>query len=93
MKIACAKAIAKLAHQEISDVVASAYIGEDLKFGRDYLIPKPFDLRLITEIATAVASAAIKSGVATKPIHDMAQYKKTLSQFAYKSNTIMRPVF
>ena len=93
MKIAAVKAIADLALAEPSDVVAKAYKGEELRYGRDYLIPKPFDPRLITEVAPAVALAAMDSGVATRPIADMDAYRDKLEQFVYKSGQIMRPVF
>ena len=93
MKIAAVKAIADLALAEPSDVVARAYKGEELRYGRDYLIPKPFDPRLITQVAPAVAEAAMQSGVATRPIADMEAYRDKLEQFVYKSGQIMRPVF
>ena len=93
MKVACALAIAELAHQESIDVVARAYTGESLSFGSDYLIPKPFDPRLIVEIAPAVAQAAIDSGCATRPISDMLHYKKQLMESVYKSGSVMKPVF
>lgn len=93
MKIATVYAIANLATQEPSDLVANAYGGSDLKFGRDYIIPKPLDPRLIKDIAPAVAKAAIDSGVAKRPFSDMEAYKEHLEQFLYKSNMFMRPVF
>jgi len=93
MKIACVKAIADLAMAESSEVVAAAYRGEDLKFGPEYLIPKPFDPRLITEIAPAVAKAAMDSGVATRPIEDFDAYKEQLFGFVFRSGQLMRPVF
>ncbi|PHV11952.1 NADP-dependent malic enzyme [Chitinimonas sp. BJB300] len=93
MKLACVRAIADLAMAEQSDVVADAYSGESLKFGPDYIIPKPFDPRLIVKIAPAVAKAAMDSGVATRPIADMASYHESLMQFVYKSNLFMKPVF
>jgi malate dehydrogenase (oxaloacetate-decarboxylating)(NADP+) len=93
MKIATVYAIANLATQEPSDLVANAYGGSDLKFGRDYIIPKPLDPRLIKDIAPAVAKAAIESGVAKRPFSDMEAYKENLEQFLYKSNMFMRPVF
>lgn len=93
MKLACVRAIADLAMAEQSDVVADAYSGESLKFGPDYIIPKPFDPRLIVKIAPAVAQAAMDSGVATRPIADMTAYHESLLQFVYKSNLFMKPVF
>lgn len=93
MEIAAVKAIAELACKEQSDVVATAYGMQDTLFGKDYLIPKPFDPRLIVEIAPAVAQAAMNSGVATRPIADMAAYRESLQQFVYQSSTIMKPVF
>ncbi|HKB82277.1 MAG TPA: NADP-dependent malic enzyme [Burkholderiales bacterium] len=93
MKLACVHAIAELAQAEQSDVVALAYEGEDLSFGPDYIIPKPFDPRLITRIAPAVAKAAMKSGVATRPIADLEAYREQLTNFVYHSGFIMKPVF
>ena len=93
MKLACVQAIADLARAEQSDLVAMAYAGEELSFGPDYIIPKPFDPRLIVRIAPAVAQAAMDSGVATRPITDMGAYLQRLSSFVYHSGTIMRPVF
>ena len=93
MKLACVQAIADLARAEQSDLVAMAYAGEELSFGPDYIIPKPFDPRLIVRIAPAVAQAAMDSGVATRPITDMEAYLQRLSSFVYHSGTIMRPVF
>jgi malate dehydrogenase (oxaloacetate-decarboxylating)(NADP+) len=93
MEIATVNAIAELARQEQSDIVATAYGIQDLSFGRDYLIPKPFDPRLIVKIAPAVAQAAMDSGVATRPIEDMEAYKQHLQQFVYHSGTTMKPVF
>ena len=93
MKIAAVRAIANLARQESSDVVAQAYGGEALVFGPEYLIPKPFDPRLILEIAPAVARAAVKSGVATRTIDDFEIYGQRLAQFADRSVPVMRPVF
>src|SRR5919201_1665352 len=80
MKKACVEALAALARAEPSDVVAKAYGGESPSFGADYLIPRPFDPRLIVEIAPAVARAAMESGVATRPIEDLAAYRDRLSQ-------------
>jgi malate dehydrogenase (oxaloacetate-decarboxylating)(NADP+) len=93
MKIACVKAIARLARAEVSDVASSAYGGESLQFGAEYLIPRPFDPRLIMEIAPAVAKAAMESGVATRPIEDWAAYKERLQQFVFRSGLVMKPIF
>ncbi len=93
MKLACVRQIADLAKAETSDEVAVAYAGEELVFGRDYLIPKPFDSRLILRIAPAVAAAAEASGVATRPIKDMAAYKQNLERFIYQTGILMQPVF
>ena len=93
MEIAAVNAIAELARQEQSDIVATAYGIQDLQFGPDYLIPKPFDPRLIVKIAPAVAKAAMESGVATRPIEDMDAYAQHLQQFVYHSGTTMKPIF
>ncbi len=93
MKLAAVKAIAELAKAEQSDIVASAYAQEELRFGPEYLIPKPFDPRLIVQIAPAVAQAAIDSGVATRPIRDFDAYREQLTNFVYQSGLIMKPVF
>ncbi|KQV78893.1 NADP-dependent malic enzyme [Rhizobacter sp. Root1221] len=93
MKLAAVRAIAELAHAEIPEVVAQAYGASGLRFGRDYLIPKPFDPRLIEVVAPAVAQAAMDSGVATRPITDMPAYRQRLSQFVYKSSSSMQPLF
>ena len=93
MKLACVKAIAELAQAEQSDEVAQAYQGQDLSFGPDYIIPKPFDPRLIVTIAPAVAKAAAESGVALRPIEDIEAYKQRLLSQVYHSGQIMRPVF
>ncbi|MBK7136578.1 MAG: NADP-dependent malic enzyme [Rhodocyclales bacterium] len=93
MELATVRAIADLAHAEQSDVVAAAYAGSDLRFGPEYLIPKPFDPRLIVKIAPAVAKAAMDSGVATRPIADFDTYREQLQQFVYHSGIIMKPVF
>jgi malate dehydrogenase (oxaloacetate-decarboxylating)(NADP+) len=93
MKLACVRQIADLAKSEISDEVAAAYVGQELAFGPDYLIPKPFDSRLILKIAPAVAQAAADSGVATRPITDMEAYKESLSRFVYQTGILMRPIF
>ncbi len=93
MKRAAVHAIAGLAHDEVSDVVATAYAAHPVKFGPDYLIPKPFDPRLIVKIAPAVAAAAMESGVATRPIADLEAYRQGLAQFVYYSGSSMKPVF
>ena len=92
MKLACVRQIADLAKADISEEVASAYAGKELTFGPDYLIPTPFDSRLILKIAPAVAKAAFESGVATRPIEDMEAYKEALSRFVYQTGMLMRPV-
>lgn len=93
MKMAAVQAIADLALAEQSDIVAETYGVDNLSFGPDYLIPKPFDPRLMTKIAPAIAEAAQISGVATRPIQDMQAYIEHLQQFAYHSGTFMRPIF
>ena len=93
MKLACVHAIAELAQAEQSDVVAMAYGDADLSFGPDYIIPKPFDPRLIVTIAPAVARAAMESGVATRPITDFDAYRSQLTNFVYHSGVIMKPLF
>ncbi|NNG25238.1 NADP-dependent malic enzyme [Telluria aromaticivorans] len=93
MEIAVVHAIADLAHAEQSDIVASAYGITNLSFGPEYLIPMPFDPRLLTHIAPAVARAAQEGGVATRPIADMEAYAETLQQFVYRSGTFMKPLF
>ncbi len=93
MKVACVDALSKLARAGTSDVVANAYHGESLTFGPDYLIPKPFDQRLILEIAPAVAKAAMESGVATQPIADLKAYRQKLTSFVFRSGLFMKPVF
>jgi malate dehydrogenase (oxaloacetate-decarboxylating)(NADP+) len=94
MEIATVHAIAALARQEQSDIVAAAYGGiDELAFGPDYIIPKPFDPRLIVNIAPAVARAAMESGVAARPIADLESYKQRLQQFVYHSGTLMQPIF
>jgi malate dehydrogenase (oxaloacetate-decarboxylating)(NADP+) len=92
MKVAAVEAIARLARIEASEVVAAAYGGHAPTFGPDYIIPKPFDPRLILEIAPAVARAAMASGVAARPIEDFAAYQETLERFVYRSGDLMRPV-
>jgi len=93
MKLAAVRAIAELAQAETSDVVAQAYGGESVRFGAEYLIPKPFDPRLIVKIAPAVAKAAMDSGVATLPIADLDAYREKLSNFVWHSGFVMKPVF
>ena len=93
MKLAAVRAIAELAHAEQSEVVTAAYGREDLSFGPEYLIPKPFDPRLIIKIAPAVAQAAMDSGVAMRPIGDMAAYVRQLNDFVYSTGLLMRKVF
>lgn len=93
MKMACVHAIAKLAQAETSDIVAAAYGNDDMSFGPDYIIPKPFDPRLITEIPVAVAKAAMETGVATRPIEDFEAYKHKLSEFVFQSGMVMKPIF
>ena len=93
MEIAAVHAIADLAQAEQSEVVAAAYVGVSLSFGRDYLIPKPFDPRLMMRIAPAVAQAAADSGVALRPIADLDAYRAKLQTFVYASGTTMRPIF
>ena len=93
MEIAAVHAIADLAQAEQSEVVAAAYAGEQLAFGPDYIIPKPFDPRLMMKIAPAVAQAAADSGVALRPIQDMDAYRERLQSFVYASGTIMKPIF
>jgi malate dehydrogenase (oxaloacetate-decarboxylating)(NADP+) len=93
MKLAAVRAIAELAHAEIPEVVAQAYGAVGLRFGAQYLIPKPFDPRLIEVVAPAVAQAAMDSGVATRPITDMPAYRLRLSQFVYQTGSAMQPIF
>jgi malate dehydrogenase (oxaloacetate-decarboxylating)(NADP+) len=93
MEIAAVYAIAELAQAEQSEVVAAAYAGEHLAFGPEYLIPKPFDPRLMMKIAPAVAQAAADSGVALRPVKDMDAYREKLQSFVYASGTTMRPIF
>jgi len=93
MKIACVQGIAALARATTSAEAAAAYQGEQLTFGADYLIPKPFDPRLIGVVASAVAGAAMKSGVATRPVKDIKAYKEALDGSVFRSALIMRPVF
>ena len=93
MKLACVDALAGLARREPSDLVAAAYGGERVRFGPEKLIPRPFDPRLLTEIAPAVARAAMDSGVATRPIEDFDAYRERLSGFVFRSGLVMKPVF
>jgi malate dehydrogenase (oxaloacetate-decarboxylating)(NADP+) len=93
MKVAAVRALAELARAEQSDIVAQAYGIHNLRFGPEYLIPKPFDPRLIVTIAPAVARAAMDSGVAAQPIVDFAAYRERLTQFVYHSGLLMKPVF
>jgi len=92
MKMAAVKAIADLALKETSDVVAAAYSGEKLRFGPDYLIPKPFDPRLIEDVPMAVVKAAMASGVATRPIEDFDAYRQTLHEFTNQAGLFMQPI-
>ena len=93
MKLACVREIAALAKAEASDEVAAAYSGKELKFGPEYIIPTPFDVRLILRIAPAVAKAAAESGVAVRPIADLEAYRQSLGRFVYQTGMFMRPVF
>ena len=93
MKIAAVEAISDLATQESSDIVAQAYGDQELAFGPEYLIPKPFDPRLIIEIAPRVAAAAMESGVATRPIEDLEAYRESLAQYVFRTAPVMRPIF
>jgi malate dehydrogenase (oxaloacetate-decarboxylating)(NADP+) len=93
MKLAAVNAIADLAHAEQSDIVAQAYGSQQVSFGPEYLIPRPFDPRLIVKIAPAVARAAMDSGVATDPIKDFPAYVQKLNEFVYHSGLIMKPIF
>ncbi len=93
MKIACVEALAELARAEPDEIVAQAYGGQELSFGPEYLIPRPFDPRLLAQLAPAVARAAIDSGVATRPIKDFEAYRRKLMEFVFRSGVTMRPVF
>ena len=93
MKLACVRAIAALARKEASDVAASAYGDQACSFGPDYLIPQPFDPRLLVELAPAVAQAAMDSGIAARPIEDMEAYREKLWQFVFRTGLMMKPVF
>src|SRR5256885_9450049 len=93
MELAAVRAIAELAQAETSEQVALAYGIETISFGPDYIIPRPFDPRLIARVAPAVAQAAMDSGVATRPIADVEAYRQSLAQFVYQSGLIMKPLF
>jgi malate dehydrogenase (oxaloacetate-decarboxylating)(NADP+) len=93
MKLACVEAIATLARKEAVAEVATVYANENLSFGPDYLIPKPFDPRLIVDLPIAVAKAAMDSGVATRPITDFEEYKQKLRRFFIRSQLVMQPIF
>ncbi len=93
MKVACVHAIARLAQREASDVAARAYGGKAPHFGPDYIIPQPFDPRLLVEVAPAVAQAAMDSGVAIRPIADMGAYREQLNNFVFRTGWAMKPVF
>ena len=93
MEVAAVHAIAQLAREEQSDIVANAYGNDSISFGPEYLIPRPFDPRLMLRIAPAVAQAAIASGVATRPLPDLEAYRAQLQQFVYHSGTFMKPIF
>ena len=93
MKLACVRAIAELAQAEPNDEVAIAYAGEELSFGPEYIIPKPFDPRLIVKVAPAVAQAAMDSGVARRPIEDIEAYRQKLMGLVYRTGPLMRPLF
>ncbi|MFT4583022.1 MAG: malate dehydrogenase (oxaloacetate-decarboxylating)(NADP+) [Gammaproteobacteria bacterium] len=93
MKIACVEALAELTLQEPSEVVLAAYAGEDMKFGPDYIIPKPFDPRLVSMLAPAVAKAAMDSGVATRPLKDLEAYRQEMTKYVFQSVLIMKPLY
>jgi len=93
MKVACVHAIAALARRETSDIAARAYGDQQLTFGAEYLIPQPFDPRLLVSLAPAVAQAAVESGVATRPIADMPAYVERLNAFVFRTGLLMKPVF
>ncbi len=93
MKLAAVKAIAALARETVSDVAAAAYGGKEVSFGPEYLIPQPFDPRLVVRVSKAVAQAAMDSGVATRPLTDMAAYEQKLNQFVFRTGLLMKPVF
>jgi len=93
MQMACVHALAKLTRLEASDISAAAYGGKTLQFGPEYLIPKPFDPRLLVHLAPATAKAAMDSGVATRPIEDMGAYREKLTQFLWRTGLVMKPIF
>jgi malate dehydrogenase (oxaloacetate-decarboxylating)(NADP+) len=93
MKVACVETIAAIAKVECDDLVVAAYGGETLTFGRNYIIPKPFDRRLFLELSYAVAKAAVDTGVATRPITDWDAYRNQLKEAIYRSGVVMRPIF
>lgn len=93
MKMACVHAIANLARQEASDVSAAAYGGNVPTFGPEYLIPQPFDPRLLVEVASATAKAAMDSGAATRPLPDLEAYRERLSQYVFRTGLLMKPIF
>jgi malate dehydrogenase (oxaloacetate-decarboxylating)(NADP+) len=93
MKVACVEAIARIAKAESNDLVVAAYGGETFTFGRDYIIPKPFDRRLYVELSYAVAREAVDCGVATRPITDWEAYRTQLKEAIYRSGMVMRPIF
>ena len=93
MKIACVNALADLTLEETSDCVSAAYRGETFRFGPKYLLPKPFDRRLMSRIAVSVARAAMDSGVARRPIQDLAAYRRKLQDYRFRTSALMRPIF
>jgi len=93
MQMACVRALAELTHKEIQQKEAFSYQDEALQFGPDYIIPRPFDPRLLANVAPAVAQAAMESGVATRPIEDLAAYRQSLDAFVYRTGMLMKPVF
>ncbi|HET9031665.1 MAG TPA: NADP-dependent malic enzyme [Dokdonella sp.] len=93
MKVACVKAIAELARREVSDVALRAYGGKARSFGAEYLIPQPFDPRLLVELSSAVAVAAMESGVATRPLDNIEAYRERLNSFVFRTGLVMKPVF
>ena len=93
MKLACVSAIADVAMAEASDIVTLAYGGEDMSFGPEYILPKPFDPRLVVEVSSAVAKAAMESGVATRPVKDMKAYREELAGYVFRTGYVMKTVF
>lgn len=93
MKLACVQALADLTMQEASEVVQAAYSGEELKFGPEYVIPKPFDPRLVSTLPPAVAEAAMKSGVASRPLEDIDSYRTEMERYVFQSVVLMKPLF